>query len=82
MIILALLAGLFYVVFKWFRDYMFIIGIILLVVAVVLLIIGLNQEDKKNSWTNWSIGLGICSVLMIAFGAYIKWFMPGAAALN
>lgn len=41
-IILLILAALFYVVFKWFKDYMFLIGIILLVVAAVLLIIGLN----------------------------------------
>ena len=73
-ILLILLGLLIWGVFKFAKNYMLLIGVIVLIVGIVLTIISAKSENGVSSA---SIGCDIAGAVMIAFGVYIKWFMPG-----
>jgi len=75
LIIFLLLGLLIYGVFKFARDYMLLIGAIVLIVGIVLTVMSAKSENGVSSA---AIGCDIAGAVMIAFGIYIRWFMPGA----
>ena len=76
LILLLIFVGIIYLVFSFFRKWMLLIGIIVLVIGIILTIIAMKNEEHEGltSAIIWDIAGGV----MIALGIYIKWFMPGA----
>ena len=76
-----------YLIFKFARDYMLLIGVVVLVIGIILIVIGYKSEGKTpegksdgkgSDMKKKGIACSIAGGIMIVFGVYIKWFMPGA----
>lgn len=71
---------------------MLLIGIVVLIIGIVLIVIGYKSQGKVTEegpnkgksdgkgdpMMKKGVYCGIAGFIMIAFGIYIKWFMPGA----